>query len=689
MRELKKIILLFLIFTPAFSFANVGVVKSDGLYMEDKIKPLEELLYKNQEAELSRDRYIKAMTSRINYYMKDNRDLSLAADDLRALLFFLSKNPTSEKYKETKEKFDKVLNLMGYNSNDSERLELAKALYLEKKYFASAYEFQNLLNSNYESYVVSEYLGDIYQKLNNPKQAMYYYQKSVKYHKNNDDVYFKMGLLNLENGQNDSGIENFKTAILLTDDYDIVNKIIQIYSGKLRTEPNNPNYYEILALSYQKINDFDSAYMNFKKALEFAQNDTFIQYDFGKFLQRAGRYSEAIEIYDKILSLNPYESQIRIERAKCYMGLNMQDKALVELQGVLVLYPKSSQAQYEIYKLLNSSDLSFLPKAFYPLDPPEELTSETLYNIGEFAIENGDNQAGIKFFKSAIEKNPKNDKAYISLYKTYEILGEKEKGAGTIKDAYEKFGANSEVQKLYSDLNKDEITRKTELAMSYIKNDDYSHALQIYKQINPKGVNTYFSIANCYKVLKQPKMAIESLKEAHELFPDNSDICYHLAVLFSEQNSPVTAREFLKKSIELDKNNIKAYKFMAYLDNSEADKILDSCYESFKNKDYNTTLNALTKGIEEFPTASSLYYYRGVVYEESGDDEKALKDYRISVKLAPDNITGYYKLGKILDKLGKEREAMEAYEKLLSIEPPMEIVNEIQPRLDYLMKKYY
>ena len=40
-----------------------------------------------------------------------------------------------------------------------------------------------------------------------------------------------------------------------------------------------------------------------------------------------------------------------------------------------------------------------------------------------------------------------------------------------------------------------------------IKENDYLHASQIYEQINPKGVTTYISLANCYKTLKQYQKA--------------------------------------------------------------------------------------------------------------------------------------------------------------------------------------
>lgn len=86
-------------------------------------------------------------------------------------------------------------------------------------------------------------------------------------------------------------------------------------------------------------------------------NDIFLQYYLGNLLFEVKEYSFADEIYSEILEDNPYESQIRISRAKAYLAMGDYDKAIKDYQIVLAMYPDSLQAQYGLYCVLKTDCL--------------------------------------------------------------------------------------------------------------------------------------------------------------------------------------------------------------------------------------------------------------------------------------------------------------------------------------------
>ena len=69
---------------------------------------------------------------------------------------------------------------------------------------------------------------------------------------------------------------------------------------------------------------------------------------------------------------------------------------------------------------------------------------------------------------------------------------------------------------------------------------------------------------------------------------------------------------------------------------------------------------------------------------------QAIKDYRTTVKLNRSFSLGYYSLAKAYEKIGKERDALEAYEKYLSGNPKEEeLIKEAEKKVIELGEKYY
>ena len=60
---------------------------------------------------------------------------------------------------------------------------------------------------------------------------------------------------------------------------------------------------------------------------------------------------------------------------------------------------------------------------------------------------------------------------------------------------------------------------------------------------------------------------------------------------------------------------------------------------------------------------------RGTAFDDSGNHEEALQAYEKALTLNPDDSDAWYNKGKTLDKLSRHEEALQAYDKALELNP--------------------
>lgn len=83
---------------------------------------------------------------------------------------------------------------------------------------------------------------------------------------------------------------------------------------------------------------------------------------------------------------------------------------------------------------------------------------------------------------------------------------------------------------------------------------------------------------------------------------------------------------------------------------------------------YPDAIKILTKAIEETPENPLLYYYRGFALDKSGDQEKALADYKKSLELDPELLISLGEAGKIYAKKGDLNNAVTYYKKAYELD---------------------
>lgn len=173
-------------------------------------------------------------------------------------------------------------------------------------------------------------------------------------------------------------------------------------------------------------------------------------------------------------------------------------------------------------------------------------------------------------------------------------------------------------------------------------------------QLDPESSEGFFMSGMVFRDMGDDDRAINAFQRATELDPDNVDAWIILGNLFDQKKNPIAGRYF-DNAVRVAPDNpyalhAKAYYLQNHGDPQEAFRIYREINR--KNPDYtdaylNTgilylTLDSMDKAWEHFniavntsPTDPRGYYFRGLIYEQQGKYEDAIRDYEQALVFDP------------------------------------------------------
>lgn len=155
------------------------------------------------------------------------------------------------------------------------------------------------------------------------------------------------------------------------------------------------------------------------------------------------------------------------------------------------------------------------------------------------------------------------------------------------------------------------------------------------------------------------RAALREYNLALSSFEGSSRIQMNRGAIYLGLNNFPKAEESLKKSLELDQDNIGASFILAFLYAQLKDEQkMNSVYEHF-----------LKQAQRLQPENLQISEYLGQFYLEKGNSEEAVKVYKILVEAHPDYANGYFWLGYLSEGQGKRDEAIAYWKKTLELEP--------------------
>jgi arylsulfatase A-like enzyme/cytochrome c-type biogenesis protein CcmH/NrfG len=207
------------------------------------------------------------------------------------------------------------------------------------------------------------------------------------------------------------------------------------------------------------------------------------------------------------------------------------------------------------------------------------------------------------------------------------------------------------------------VSHKIQIGIADFTKGNFVPAAQTFQSIltnEPDIPLLYQYLGICY-------MRLERLPEARKVYEaaitrgiDSSGFRMNLGIIHTKAREFSRAQAELEKAIEMDPLNVSAYFYLADLLRIKGEP--DQAIERYK------------KALEINPAYVYAVNGLGMSYAALKNDEKAVQYFKEAIKLEPQNPPGYFNLAVELDRIGRSKEALEAYKTFLTLSAGKEFV---------------
>ena len=330
-----------------------------------------------------------------------------------------------------------------------------------------------------------------FKNAENLEGALYAFSRCYDLYPNSAIVNYELGKLHLEHNNINSGLNFLKRAAKL--------------------DPEN-YYYQI---SYAKLlvnlKNFNAAEQQYKETIKrFPDKETPI-YQLSQLYSATGKYAEALEMYDMLERLTGKNEYLSYAKVQLCILIGNRKRALGEIDELIRKEPMNPS----LYVTKGEVEMNF--------NKPEE---------------------AIRYYKQALEIAPENGMALASLCNYYNSIGDVEK-----TDEY--------AQKMFAAKDIDFETKQqflNEIVGIYTRRAGNEAKIEhIYKTIieaEPENSMAHQMYADVLIYLQRIPEAIEELRTATYLEPENTDAWVSLYQLAVDQKDSTMVRRVLGDALE-------------------------------------------------------------------------------------------------------------------------------------------
>jgi len=288
------------------------------------------------------------------------------------------------------------------------------------------------------------------------------------------------------------------------------------------------------------------------------------------------------------------------------------DSLLVKYPDSIPLLIKRGEKLMKIFRFDNAFadaakayrlDSTFLPARFFYAEVLNNRPNRTVLDVA----------IAQRHFTVILKKEPKNEKALVSLASTYSQQQDFDKSFQYInlalkinaryRDAYVLKGTN------YLRLNKVELAKSS-----------YETAVQQ----DPKFFEAYLMLGSLYQSEKNP-ICLEYYITAAKLEPRNADVLYALAFANQQFNKVNEAKKLYRKMIQIDTTYSEALFQLGYIK-----QWLE------KEDDLDSAIYFYSSSIQSSPKYVEAWHNLGVCYLNKGDKPNAMLSFRKALSFNPD-----------------------------------------------------
>lgn len=396
-------------------------------------------------------------------------------------------------------------------------------------------------------------------------------------------------------------------------------------------------------------------------------------------------YNQALELYEKCISLLPDESSPYYQISKLYLYFFQDiDNAKYYINEAIVLSPQNEWYYYELLSI-------------YTIENDLEGQLDTYYKLIEF------NSLDLNYYLDAIniliEKKDYRD-ALKLIKKTEKKLGFCNELLLAQKDIYLKQSNFREAVRVGQQLSKRSPIFFNVLAEIYMHFNDYENAIQAYQKLldtNPNNANALIALHTIYlnkeDVVSQEKYLAKIADNDMISIEIKKEIFYNL-LRTNQYNKYSSFKAIVKKAILLHPKEPLFHLILGDISSKEGSfkQAIKHYYSSlnsgvikdeyiytklieihWQEEKTDSVLEVAQMAIERFPFTPTFYYYQGIAFSNKGEHKLVIETLSKGKEYIFDNnslISDFYSLiGNAHHELKNDSLSDEAYEDALKYNP--------------------
>jgi len=486
---------------------------------------------------------------------------------------------------------------------------------------------------NYEAYAR---LAELYEKNGQAEKARQTYEKMMKLSPNDPKVFLVLGLYNLKSKKYEKALELLTKSEQLSPsaeaeegiaiasiNLDQWNRAREAALKAIQRKPDLVESRKILAKVYLRAEEYGDAVKHLEFLVErFPKNLDHLK-DLAESYAALNKPKKLAEVDAKIIAADKKNVKSRIRLAE-YLLRNKELKgAYTHFRAASMLDPKNADVLGNLYRIAaelgKKTEAVTYVKKYLQLKPKD---AERYRDLGDLQYELKKWEGALSAYRTALKLDP----GLTGFYKRY-------------ADVVLKKGQQAEVIKALTTLIKrgqGDMSAYTTLGTLYEKQKQYKKALDVYRQalaIEPQNAELLSSYASCQAKTGDINGAIITYEQAVMMNPKAKEEFRSLGRLYEKQKKPEQA--------------MKAY--MKYLDRGAKDPKVAQ----------NVGKYAIEKG--KFDVA---YKYLSTIQGEAANDFDHL-----------------LLLGEAAFEIGKYKETVGAYTRLLERKPKMAVKKQLTSTL--------
>lgn len=619
---------------------------------------------------------VNAYLARGTYLANTEKDWDGASNDFRAALFYLKYYASDKNIQNsaaaisnTTENLNQCLGAAKFSLAPASRFKKARELRSDGLFAEAGYEFMQSLGDPSQRKAAYEQVADIMKVLGNDPKAVEYYKKAVALAQDDPGLRLKYARVLDKMGQGDVAVEEYNFALAKSEkDPEILYALERIYRQKLQENPDQAEVISSLGAILQKEGKLDEALQYYSRAGQLDPSSVTTRLNIGTLYQQKQSYEPAIAAYDTILVLYPDNIEANLYKSQCLALFGKKEAALSGFKKVLSLDPTNKEAKTQIFEIIKTT-MPPNEMIAYLQENSDGNAADDLYDYALELHKQNKFDDAISSYNQVLKMGKINPEVYVNLAIAYQQKKDLSNAIKTLQDAKAKYPSNKMVLDNLSAFVDESASGKIDEAAKLFGSTNYQQALQVYTSVQPPTFESLSGVGACYKAMNNTAKAIEFYKKAFMLNQTNSEVCYYLGVLYSENEDWAQAKSFLKRAMSLDKSNTRAADLYQTVLEQANIKQVDKAIELYDKGQYAESLRIVNQIISEDIQNSYAYYYRGLIYDVQKKYSLSIMDYKKAIQYNPELTIIHYLIALDYDNLTQYKNALTSYKKYVSLTP--------------------